>query len=162
MPQLPETVWRRRVESEYAQLEQKGVRFNASADKLSYELFLHGPGLAANPDGSVKQVEEHRVRLTLNRGYPYAGGFELVWLTPIFHPNIREDGKVCIQLVNKWSAGQTISNIVDALVQLLENPNPDSPLNTDAARYFMEHPFVLSAQAPQARELKKPKILTQA
>ncbi|MFA6049431.1 MAG: ubiquitin-conjugating enzyme E2 [Candidatus Micrarchaeia archaeon] len=160
MPQLPETVWRRRVETEYLQLVQKGVPFTASADKLSYDFALRGPGLVADGNGEVRRVDEHRVRLTLNREYPYAGGFELVWLTPIFHPNIREDGKVCIQLVNKWSAGQTMANIVDALHQLLENPNPDSPLNTDAARYFMEHPNALSSSSPSAREIKKPRILS--
>ena len=159
MPQLPETVWRRRIETEYLQLVQKGVQFTASADKLSYDFVLRGPGLVTDGNGIVKRVEEHRVRLTLNREYPYAGGFELVWLTPIFHPNIRGDGKVCIQLVNKWSAGQTMANIIDALHQLLSNPNPDSPLNTDAARYFMEHPGALSSSSPQAREIKKPRIL---
>ncbi len=159
MPMLPETVWRRRIDAEYAQLAQKGIAFSASADRLSYEFVLRGPGLIISPTGEMRRADEHKVKLTLNREYPYAGGFELVWLTPIFHPNIRDDGKVCIQLVNKWSAGQTLSNIVDALVQLLENPNPDSPLNTDAARYFLEHPAALSDAAPSAAEMKKPRIV---
>lgn len=157
MPQLPENVWRRRVESEYEQLSQKGVQFSASADKLSYEITLQGPGLEADANGGVRKTSLHKVRLSINRQYPYAGGFELKWLTAIFHPNIALDGKVCIQLVNKWSAGQTLANIVDALQQLLENPNPDSPLNYDAARYFNEHPNALE-NAPSFNP-KKPRII---
>jgi len=83
----------------------------------------------------------------------------LIWETPIFHPNIRPDGKVCIQLVNKWSASQTILSIMDALVQLLETPNPESPLNYDAAQYFIEHPDALKRATPMEKP-RKPRIVS--
>ena len=149
MPQLPEAIWRRRIENEFAELKSKGYSFDVSQDHTDYVFFIKGKGLCEDR-GAIVPVFDHKVSLRIRREYPYAGGFELAWLTPIFHPNIDDHGKVCIQLVNQWSAGQTISSIVEALVQLLENPNPDSPLNYEAAQYVLEHP------AGTAEKMKKP------
>ncbi|MFH0922462.1 MAG: ubiquitin-conjugating enzyme E2, partial [Candidatus Micrarchaeota archaeon] len=116
-----------------------------------------GPGLARNGD-AVERRDFHSVQIDLLRSFPYPGSVEITWLTPIFHPNIREqDGIVCIQLINEWAAGQTIASVVNALKQLLKNPNPHDPLNRDAANYFIAHPDALSASAPA--EVKKPRIV---
>jgi ubiquitin-protein ligase len=74
----------------------------------------------------------------LFREFPYPGGIEVWWDTPIFHPNIDKDGRVCIQLLNEWSGMQSLVNVVEGLKRMVENPNPDSPLNTEAAKYFSE------------------------
>jgi len=162
LPQLPEPIWRRRIESEYQQLATAGKDFfTANQDHTDYVFIIRGPGLVEERGGFVTRTDEHRVRLTVKREYPYAGGFDLAWQTPIFHPNIRQDGKVCIQLVNKWSASQTILSIMDALCQMLENPNPDSPLNYDAAQYFIEHPNALKGGVITQKP-KKPRILGQS
>ena len=155
MPQLPQEIWRRRVESEYLQLRQKGYDFDVSADHTQYLFRIKGDALCRKA-GAIVPIFSHEVSLTITRDYPYAGGFVLVWRTPIFHPNIDEKGKVCIRLVNLWAAGQTISNIVDALAQLLQNPNPDSPLNYEAAQYYIENPRPQPSAAPR---LSRPKIV---
>ncbi len=157
MPNLPEAIWQRRLESEFEQMREAGVKFDCTADKTRYVVSLHGPGLARNGD-AIERREVHTVQIDLLRSYPYPGGIEIVWLTPIFHPNIREqDGIVCIQLVNQWAEGQTIASVVNALKQLLENPNPKDPLNREAADYFIAHPDALSATTPV--ENKKPRIV---
>jgi ubiquitin-protein ligase len=139
MPQLPFDIWRRRIESEYGQLRGRGFDFDVSPDRTEYLFRIRGDALCVQ-GGRLVAIRDHEVSLKLGREYPYAGGFELAWRTPIFHPNIDEKGRVCIRLVNLWAAGQTLASIVDALVQLLENPNPDSPLNYDAARHYLENP----------------------
>lgn len=158
MPKLPEGIWRRRIENEYATLSQNRHISNleASQDRSEYHFKLAAKGYkksGSGDSGIIAPVTAHDVSIYLTREYPYAGGIEVIWDSPIFHPNIREkDGAVCIQLVNKWSEGQTLSNVVDALVQMLENPNPYSPLNSEAAKYFANY-------IPQKREPNKPRVV---
>ena len=133
---LPEDIWRRRLDSEYRQVQASGVAFSCNTDKTEYEISINGKGYCLD-GGSLVPRMEHSVRITLLRNYPYAGGIDVVWLTPIFHPNIRaNDGKVCIQLLNNWGATQGITSLVEGLKQLLEHPNPADPLDPEAAAYF--------------------------
>jgi len=155
MPQLPFEIWRRRIESEYNQLASRGFDFDVSEDHTEYLFRITGDALCLK-GGSLVPINCHEVFLRLKREYPYAGGFELVWKTPVFHPNIDDRGKVCIRLVNLWAAGQTLSSIVDALLQLLENPNPESPLNYEAAQYYLENP---KPKATGGFRLSRPKIV---
>jgi len=157
MSQLPESIWRRRLESEYEEMRSSGARFEANAGHTQYKLFLTG-GALYRDGGAIRKRSDHEVLITLKREYPYPGGIEVTWLTPIFHPNIREnDGKVCILLVNEWAEGQTVKNVVDALKQLLENPNPDSPLNKEAAQHLLKHPEEFGLTAVEKR--KGPRVI---
>ncbi len=138
MPRLPESIWRRRLENEYSSLKTNKYLSNieANPDKTEYHFSLNCKGYKKISD-SVIPINRHDVSIYLTREYPYAGGIEVIWDSDIFHPNIREkDGVVCIQLLNQWSESQTLSSVVDALVQMIENPNPYSPLNSEAAKYF--------------------------
>lgn len=133
---LPESIWKRRLESEFKQMSASSEKFVANAERTEYEVTIVGKGFFL--DGvQVKQRREHKVRIKLLRNFPYAGGIEVVWKTPIFHPNIRqEDGKVCIQLLNNWAASMSVLSLVAGLRQLLENPNLSDPLDKMAAEYF--------------------------
>lgn len=140
MPQLPESIWRRRLDSEFEEMSASGTRFQSNQEHTEYRIFLEGGSLWRD-HGVIKKRSAHEVLVRLKREYPYPGGIDVVWLTPIFHPNIREsDGKVCILLVNDWAETQTVKSVVDALKQLLDNPNPASPLNKEAAEYLVKHP----------------------
>ncbi len=142
---LPEAIWQRRLESEHRQMVESGEAFTASADKAEYRVDIVADGLALDSSDRVVQRREHKVRIRLLRNYPYAGGIDVTWMTPIFHPNIRnEDGKVCIQLLNNWAASQSVASLVQGLRQLLKNPNPADPLDKRAAEYFSQ-----GAQAKQ-------------
>ncbi len=137
---LPEAIWKRRLESEYNELQKAGATFDANDDRTEYTISINAPGKFLD-GGEVHTRTQHTVLLQLSRDYPYPGGIMATWLTPIFHPNIRaEDGIVCIQLLNEWSESQNLVSAVNGLAQLLKNPNPQSPLNEDAARYYLEHP----------------------
>lgn len=149
---LPENIWKRRLESEYDEMRSTRYSFETNADKTEYTISLHGRGYAKQGD-SVIEKDAHTVQIILLREFPYPGSVEVYWLTPIFHPNIREDdGRVCIQLVNDWSETTSVAGIVKALQHLLANPNPRDPLNKDAAKWFEENGFGLA-------ERKKPRVV---
>ena len=97
--------------------------------------------------------ESHKIHLRLNRMFPYPGGVDFSWLTEIFHPNINSveksfssepgTGYICLNILKQWSRLSDLVTIVKALEILVENPNPDDPLDyplcLEAAKYFKKH-----------------------
>ena len=85
---------------------------------------------------------------------PYSGGvFELTIAVPpnyptkppqmkfrtkIFHPNISwKDGEICLDVLQgQWTPAWTLSSACTAVLALLDSPEPDSPLNVDAATLY--------------------------
>jgi len=54
--------------------------------------------------------------------------------TKVYHPNIDTAGNVCLNILREdWKPVLTIQAIVHGLQFLLLDPNPDDPLNKDAA-----------------------------
>ncbi|VDM04653.1 unnamed protein product [Schistocephalus solidus] len=61
--------------------------------------------------------------------YPFTAP-DLRLLTPIFHPNIREDdGYICVSLFSDWNSCYSFLDAVKAVLYLLSNPNFEDPNN---------------------------------
>ncbi|KIS71944.1 putative ubiquitin-conjugating enzyme E2 [Mycosarcoma maydis] len=58
--------------------------------------------------------------------------------TKIFHPNVAwKDGEICLDILQaQWSPAWTLSSACTAILALLDSPEPDSPLNVDAATLY--------------------------
>jgi len=57
----------------------------------------------------------------------------------IFHPNIYNDGKICIDILKEnWTPTYDLLTILISLRSLLCDPNPNSPANSVAARMFVD------------------------
>lgn len=55
----------------------------------------------------------------------------------MFHPNIYEDGSLCLDLLQmKWSPTYDVYGILVSIQSLLDDPNVNSPANTKAADLF--------------------------
>lgn len=57
--------------------------------------------------------------------------------TKIYHPNINLEGKVCLNILREdWKPVLDINSVIYGLIYLFYEPNPDDPLNHEAAELF--------------------------
>lgn len=79
------------------------------------------------------------ILLTLPADYPFKPP-AVRFLTRVYHPNITNDslGNVCLGLLkpDQWKPSTKIVAVLDALRDLLDNPQPDDPLENRIADEF--------------------------
>lgn len=92
----------------------------------------------AGPDATPFAGGCFKVRLVLPSDFPNAPpkGY---FLTKIFHPNISKSGEICVNTLKKdWSRELGIGHVLQVVRCLLINPFPESALNEEAGKLFME------------------------
>ncbi len=82
------------------------------------------------------------------------------FLTPVFHPNIDRLGRICLDILkDKWSPALQIRTVLLSIQALMGLPNPDDPLNADAAQMWKAD---LEGALETAREFTKKHALEKA
>jgi len=88
-------------------------------------------------------------------GTPYANGKFLLFVqfpesyplsppeirfdTKIYHCNINDDGKVCHEIIgDKWTPLTSVKEILDCIVDMIRNPNPDDALDSIKGALYQE------------------------
>eukprot|EP01123_Difflugia_compressa_P011588 TRINITY_DN469_c0_g1_i1.p1 TRINITY_DN469_c0_g1~~TRINITY_DN469_c0_g1_i1.p1 ORF type:complete len:161 (+),score=15.43 TRINITY_DN469_c0_g1_i1:59-541(+) len=58
---------------------------------------------------------------------------QVKFITPVFHPNVHfKTGEICLDLLkDAWSAVYTLQTVCRSIINLLDTPEPESPLNCD-------------------------------
>jgi ubiquitin-protein ligase len=157
MPELPFEIWKDRIKNEIKSLIDLNVIENDSVkwQQNNVELIINLNSLGfirsdiANSQ-NLEPVTSHRILFKINRSFPYPGGIDFAWLSSIYHPNIhpvdlpyaskKGTGYICLNVLKQWSRLSDLETTVKALEKLVENPNPDDPLNYDicleAADFF--------------------------
>jgi len=101
----------------------------------------------SNNQANVAQYEENldefKVEITPNDGLYCGGKFEfeirvqdypqkaptVTCSTEIYHPNIDENGEICLNLFSEWAETNTLEDCIQGLLFLLYNPNLEDPLS---------------------------------
>lgn len=56
-----------------------------------------------------------------------------------YHANVYQDGSICVDILgSEWSPAYSISDLLASLVSMLNEPNTESPANSDAAKAYDE------------------------
>ncbi len=79
-----------------------------------------------------------KLNVTFPDKYPYKSP-SIGFLDAIYHPNIDlGSGTICLNVLNEeWQPIYTIKHILETFIpQLLTYPNPDDPLNLEAAEMY--------------------------
>jgi ubiquitin-conjugating enzyme E2 G1 len=89
--------------------------------------------------------------MTFPRDYPMSPP-SLRFLTPMWHPNVYDDGRVCISILHppgedkwgyeeaneRWSPVHTVETIMVSVISMLSGPNDESPANVEAAKEWRD------------------------
>jgi ubiquitin-conjugating enzyme E2 S len=127
-----------RVARELKKLATKppeGIKYVPSDDDDSIAEIhadIHGPVATPFQGGTF------RMKLVLSHDFPNSPpkGF---FLTKIFHPNIAANGDVCVNTLKRdWTPDMGISHVLQVIRCLLIVPFPESSLNDDAGKLFMD------------------------
>lgn len=64
------------------------------------------------------------------------------FVPPLFHPNVYPSGTICLSILNEeegWRPAITIKQILIGIQDLLDEPNPDSPAQSEAYQMFINN-----------------------
>lgn len=91
------------------------------------------------PEGTPYEKHFFRLKLVLGVEFPASPprGF---FLTKIYHPNVdMTTGAICVNTLKKdWTPETTFAHVLSVIRCLLINPFPESSLNDEAGKLFME------------------------
>ena len=88
------------------------------------------------PDSGYWKNATYQFVFTIPSHYPHSPP-KVECTTKIYHPNIDLQGKVCLNILREdWRPVLDINSVIYGLIYLFYEPNPDDPLNHEAAELF--------------------------
>ena len=90
------------------------------------------------PKDTVYESGSWKISITFPKNYPFKSP-SIGFIDKIYHPNVDyNSGSICLNVLNEeWQPIYTIKHIIETFIpQLLTYPNPDDPLNVEAAKLY--------------------------
>jgi len=138
----------------------------------NYEMFMKEPVDGVSIGFKDDDIYRWDVTLMGPKDSPYEGGIfkckmefpenfplyppTFIFDTKIYHPNVYNDGKVCISILHppgddkwgyekaeeRWRPVHSVNSIILSIISLLSGPNDESPANIDAGKDWRENPKI--------------------
>jgi len=89
------------------------------------------------PDKAPYNKGAFLIDLVFPAEYPFKPP-KVSFRTKIYHPNIDEKGQVCLPIISaeNWKPATKTEQVIQSLVSLVNDPEPDHPLRADLAEEF--------------------------
>ena len=119
---------------------------NCSAGSVDNDLF-HWRASITGPEltpyfGGIFSLDIH-----FPSDYPFKAP-KCNFTTKIYHPNINAAGSICVDILrDNWSPALTISKILLSISSLLNDPNPDDPLEVEIADQYKNNKILFEETA---------------
>lgn len=127
----------RRLQKELAAMRHADVKAfrNIHADEAN---MLCWEGLIV-PDSEPYNKWAFKIRIDFPAEYPFKPP-KITFLTKIYHPNVDEKGQVCLPIISpeNWKPATKTDQIVQSLVALVNDPEPEHPLRADLAEEYLK------------------------
>lgn len=113
------------------------------ADVMNYKIIV-------KPDEGFYRGGKFTFDLRIPNSYPFDPP-KLKCETSIYHPNIDREGNVCLNILREdWKPVLSISAIIHGLLFLFYEPNPEDPLNKEAAELLKTDRRMFEANVRQS------------
>jgi len=141
----------RRLYAEHKQLIKNCPEGLVAHPVATTNMFLWNALISGPPD-TCFEGGVFKTQLDFPNDYPL-GPPTMKFLSPMYHPNVYSDGRVCISILHapgddplgyessseRWSPVQSVEKILLSVISMLAEPNCDSPANIDAAKMWREN-----------------------
>jgi len=89
------------------------------------------------PDNAPFNKGAFKIEIQFPAEYPFKPP-KMVFKTKIYHPNVDEKGQICLPIVSveNWKPATKTDQVIQALVNLVNEPEPDHPLRGDLAEEY--------------------------
>mmetsp|Transcript_48037 Transcript_48037/g.79645 ORF Transcript_48037/g.79645 Transcript_48037/m.79645 type:complete len:158 (-) Transcript_48037:297-770(-) len=92
--------------------------------------------IIAGPDDTPYMGGIFKLEMFLTKEYPMKPP-KCRFLTKIYHPNVDKLGRICLDVLkDKWTPALTISRVCLSIQLLMQDPNPDDPLDNQVAEMW--------------------------
>lgn len=131
----------KRILNELKSLEQEMVPAIKSLTPVEGNLG-HLEAMLIGPPDTPYEKGIWKIEIKIPSDYPMIPP-EMRFVTRICHPNIHfKTGEICLDILSsQWTPTWTVPAALMAIQALLSSPEPDSPLNIDAANLYRAGDF---------------------
>ena len=127
----------RRISKELQKLQDNGIPSVCDIGLVDDQIFEWE--ITIVPDSPPYSEGAFKVGITYPSEYPFKPP-RLVFKTKIYHPNVAENGDICLQIISAehWRPETTIRGVITALLNLMNEPNVEHPLRADLAEEYRQ------------------------
>lgn len=89
------------------------------------------------PDNPPYNKGAFKIFIEFPAEYPFKPP-KITFKTKIYHPNVDEKGQVCLPIISaeNWKPATKTNQVIQSLVALVNEPEPEHPLRADLAEEF--------------------------
>ncbi|CAM0881615.1 unnamed protein product [Alopecurus aequalis] len=117
-----------------------GVSLNLSEEESALSSLSSIETRIKGPEGTVYSKGVFILKIQIPERYPFQPP-NVTFVTPIYHPNIDNGGRICLDILNlppkgAWQPSLNISTVLRSIGLLLSEPNPDDGLMAEISREY--------------------------
>jgi len=127
----------RRLQKELQDIRKAGLK-SFREIVVDEQNILQWGGLIC-PDAPPFSKGAFKIDIQFPAEYPFKPP-KIAFKTRIYHPNVDEKGQVCLPIVaaENWKPATKTDQVIQALVALINEPEPEHPLRGDLAEEYLK------------------------